>query len=157
MTDAPADSIFSRIIRGEIPASRIYEDAAVIAFMDVAPLARGHVLVVPKEPAETIDRLSDDAAASLGRVLPRITRAVMQATGAAAVNILQNNGPAAGQEVMHVHVHVIPRFPDLDGEPAGGEPGGVKPGGGGLRKQWTPMEQDAEERAELGRQIARLL
>lgn len=140
-----SDSIFSRIIRGEVPAQRVYEDDKVIAILDVAPLSEGHVLVIPKEPAETLDRLSDDAAAALGRVLPRISRAVMKVTGATAVNILQNNGSEAGQSVFHVHVHVIPRFP------------GREPSGGGLGLVWRPTKPDAEAQAELGRRLARAL
>lgn len=138
------DSIFSKIIRGEIPAQKLYEDDAVIAILDVNPLSRGHTLVIPKEPAETIADLSDSAAAAIGRVLPRITRAVLKVTGAKACNILQNNGEHAGQSVMHVHVHVIPRVP-------------AAPDGEGLRTDWQPTSPDKEALADLGRQIARLL
>jgi len=112
---AMAETVFAKIVRGEIPCHRIYEDDAVLAFLDVAPLSRGHTLVIPKEPAETIDRLSDDAAAAIGRVLPRIARAVLAATGARAYNILQNNGPEAHQAVLHVHFHIIPRLDDGSG------------------------------------------
>lgn len=108
-----AQTIFSRILSGEIPCFKIYEDTHVLAFLDVMPLARGHTLVIPKEPAVTLDALSDEAAAAIGRVLPRICRAVMKATGTTAYNVLQNNGPAAHQAVMHVHFHVIPK-PDDD-------------------------------------------
>jgi histidine triad (HIT) family protein len=107
-----ADTIFGKILRGEIPCHRVYEDAHVLAFLDVQPLSRGHVLVIPKEPAVTLDALSDDASAAVGRVLPRIARAVMAATGARAYNVLQNNGPLAHQAVMHVHFHVIPKYDD---------------------------------------------
>ena len=107
-----AETIFSRILRGEIPCHRVYEDDHVLAFLDIFPLARGHTLVIPKEPAATLDLLSDDAAAAIGRVLPRIARAVLKGSGASAFNVLQNNGAAAHQAVMHVHFHVIPRFDD---------------------------------------------
>ena len=107
-----ADTIFGKILRGEIPCHRIYEDERVLAFLDVNPLSRGHVIVIPKEPAETLDKLSDESAAAIGRVLPRIARAVVAATGATAYNILQNNGPEAHQAVFHVHFHVIPKFDD---------------------------------------------
>ena len=70
------DTIFSRIIRGEIPCARVYEDADVLAFLDIGPLSPGHTLVIPKEPAATLDQLSDASAAAIGRVLPRIARAV---------------------------------------------------------------------------------
>ena len=76
-----ADTIFSRILRGEIPCARVYEDEHVLAFLDIGPLSRGHTLVIPKEPAATLDQLSDEAAAAIGRVLPRLCRAVMAATG----------------------------------------------------------------------------
>ncbi len=76
------------------------------------PIARGHTLVIPKEPAATLDQLSDDAAAAIGRVLPRIARAVLAATGATAFNVLQNNGTLAHQAVLHVHFHVIPKHDD---------------------------------------------
>jgi histidine triad (HIT) family protein len=107
-----AETIFTRILRGEIPCHRIYEDDQVLAFLDINPLSPGHALVIPKEPAVTIDQLSDDSAAAIGRVLPRLARAVMAATGATAYNILQNNGADAHQAVMHVHFHIIPK---LDG------------------------------------------
>lgn len=103
-------TLFTRIIRGDIPCHKVYEDPHVFAFLDIAPLSVGHTLVIPKEPAETLDRLSDDAAAAVGRALPRICRAVMLATGATAYNILQNNGAEAHQAVMHVHFHIIPKF-----------------------------------------------
>ncbi|MBK9033948.1 MAG: HIT family protein [Myxococcales bacterium] len=110
-----SETIFARILRGEIPCHRVYEDAHVLAFLDIFPLARGHTLVIPKEPAATLDQLSDDAAAAVGRVLPRIARAVLRASGATAFNVLQNNGPLAHQAVFHVHFHIIPRFDDASG------------------------------------------
>ena len=111
-TRGMAETVFAKILRGEIPCHRVYEDDSVLAFLDVNPLSRGHTLVIPKEPAETLDQLSEDAAAALGRVLPRIARAVLAATGASAFNILQNNGAAAHQAVFHVHFHIIPRLDD---------------------------------------------
>jgi histidine triad (HIT) family protein len=110
-----AETIFAKILRGEIPCHRVYEDAAVLAFLDVNPLSRGHTLVIPKEAAATVDQLSDDAAAAIGRVLPRIARAVLAATGARAFNILQNNGAEAHQAVFHVHFHIIPKLDDGSG------------------------------------------
>ncbi|MBA3460711.1 MAG: HIT family protein [Deltaproteobacteria bacterium] len=110
-----AETVFSKILRGDIPCHRVYEDDQVLAFLDVNPISRGHTLVIPKEPAPTVDVLSDDAAAAVGRALPRIARAVMAATGATAFNILQNNGPEAHQAVFHVHFHIIPKHPDGSG------------------------------------------
>jgi len=110
-----ADTIFGKILRGEIPCHLVYEDDRVLAFLDVGPLSRGHTLVIPKEPAVTLDQLSDESAAAIGRVLPRICRAVMKATGTTAYNILQNNGEDAHQAVHHVHFHVIPKPSDEEG------------------------------------------
>jgi histidine triad (HIT) family protein len=110
-----AETIFSKILRGEIPCHRVYEDDHVLAFLDINPIARGHTLVIPKEPAERLDALSDDAAAAVGRVLPRIARAVLAATGTADWNLLQNNGAAAHQAVLHVHFHIIPKHADGSG------------------------------------------
>ena len=104
-----AETVFAKILRGEIPCHRVYEDEAVLAFLDVNPLSRGHTLVIPKEPAETLDKLSDDSAAALGRVLPRLCRAVIAATGVSEYNVLENNGRGAHQAVFHVHFHIIPK------------------------------------------------
>ena len=104
-----ADSIFGKIIAGEIPCHKVYEDSEVLAFLDINPLSRGHTLVIPKEPAETLDQLSDASAAAVGRALPRICRAVMAATGVREYNVLENNGSGAHQVVPHVHFHIIPK------------------------------------------------
>lgn len=105
-------TVFAKILAGEIPCHRVYEDDHVLAFLDVAPLSPGHVLLIPKEARPTLGELSDEAGAALGRVLPRLCRAVCAATGASAYNVLQNNGPEAHQAVMHVHFHIIPRLED---------------------------------------------
>ncbi len=133
-----ADTIFSKIIAGEIPCFRVYEDDQVLAFLDINPLSKGHTLVIPKEAAETLDRLSDEAAAALGRVLPRLSRAVLQATGATAFNILQNNGATAHQAVMHVHFHIIPKYAD----------------GSGLGIGWPARTLNADDGAALAAAIA---
>jgi histidine triad (HIT) family protein len=104
-----ADTIFAKIISGALPCHKVYEDDKLIAFLDISPLTRGHTLVVPKERAETLDQLSDDSAAALGRVLPRLCRAVIAATGVKNYNVLENNGSVAHQSVCHVHFHIIPR------------------------------------------------
>lgn len=106
-----SDTIFGKILDGEVPCYKVYEDESVLAFLDVGPLARGHTLVIPKERRAHLHELSDEAAAAIGKVLPRLCRAVMRATGADAYNVLQNNGAAAHQAVMHVHFHIIPRRP----------------------------------------------
>src|SRR3954463_1857982 len=131
------DTIFSKIIAGSIPCHRIYEDAHVLSFLDIAPLAPGHTLVIPKEPARTLDELSDEAAAALGRALPRICRAVKRVTGTAAYNVLQNNEALAHQAVFHVHFHIIPK-PDE---------------GRGVGLRW-PIRALAADAAELARSLA---
>ena len=108
-------TIFGKILDGDIPCHRVYEDDHVLAFLDVGPLSRGHVLVIPKTRVATMAELSDDAAAALGRVLPKLCRAVMQATGCRAYNLLQNNGAEAHQAVDHVHIHIIPKYADGSG------------------------------------------
>ncbi len=109
MSDSP-ETIFDKILAGEIPCHRLYEDEHVLAFLDIFPLSHGHTLVIPKERKAHLHQLSDDSAAAIGRVLPRVARAVLKATGASAYNVLQNNGRAAHQEVMHVHFHIIPKI-----------------------------------------------
>jgi histidine triad (HIT) family protein len=121
-------TVFAKILAGEIPCHRIYEDDQVLAFLDVNPISRGHTLVIPREPAATLDQLSDESAAAIGRVLPRIARAVLAATGATAFNVLQNNGAGAHQAVFHVHFHVIPRHDDGTGLGVGWKPGKLEGG-----------------------------
>ena len=123
-----AETIFTKILNGGIPCHKVYEDDLVLAFLDIGPLARGHTLVIPKEPAETLDRLSDESAAAIGRVLPRIGRALLEATGAPAFNVLQNNGASAHQAVFHVHFHIIPKHADGSGLGIGWQPGPLQDG-----------------------------
>ena len=104
-----SETIFGKILSGAIPCHKVYEDERVFAFLDINPLSTGHTLVVPKEPAATLDALSDESAAALGRVLPRICRAIIAVTGVKDYNVLENNGTAAHQAVPHVHFHVIPK------------------------------------------------
>lgn len=137
MTSRMQETVFSKILRGEIPCHRVYEDDRVLAFLDVGPLSRGHLLVIPKEPAETLDELSDDSAAAIGRVLPRLCRALQKVTGVREYNVLQNNGRGAHQAVFHVHFHVIPK-PDEDQ---------------GLGVRWRPGKLDAQEGAALAAEL----
>lgn len=138
MNDQP--SIFTRIIRGEIPCHRIFENDRVLAFLDINPIAEGHTLVVPKRQVERLDQLTPDESAEIGRVLGSIAAAVMSVSGAAGYNVLQNNGTAAGQEVMHVHFHVIPRRP-----------------GDGLGFRWNVRSASPAQLAETARRIAATL
>jgi histidine triad (HIT) family protein len=136
-----ADTIFAKIIGGQIPCHKVYEDERVLAFLDINPLTRGHTLVIPKEPAETLDELSDESAAALGRVLPRICRAVIAATGVPQYNVLENNGAGAHQAVLHVHFHIIPR-------PNANE---------GLGLTWAARSLDSQDAAELVKLITQAL
>ena len=110
MTDS--DCIFCKIVAGEIPAEVVLQDSAATAFMDVGPLAEGHVLLVPAGHYETIDQMPADEAAAMLRHVPALVKAVQAATGCEGVNVLQNNGRVAHQVVPHVHFHVIPRDSD---------------------------------------------
>lgn len=136
-----AQTVFQKILAGEVPAHRIYEDEHVLAFLDIGPLSRGHTLLIPKEPAETLDQLSDESAAALGRVLPRLCRAVMHVTGAREYNVLENNGHGAHQAIAHVHFHIIPK-PDPRS---------------GLRIHWPAgkLDADAAQLAERMRSALR--
>jgi histidine triad (HIT) family protein len=102
-------SLFSRILAGTLPAAIVANDGPWAAFLDIAPVAPGHLLVVPRYEAPLLADLPPDVLAALGPFLARAVRAVRAATGAPAVNILVNDGAAAGQAVPHVHLHVIPR------------------------------------------------
>ena len=106
---ADSDCLFCKIGAGDIPAVKVLEDDICLAFMDIGPLAEGHVLLIPKIHAETLDKLPDSHAGEMLKHLPTLVRAVQTATSCQGVNIVQNNGAAAHQEVMHVHFHVIPR------------------------------------------------
>ena len=120
-------SIFDKILSGEIPSHKVYEDEHVYAFLDINPISPGHTLVIPREAVAKLHELSDESAAAIGRALPRICRAVMHATGAEDYNVLQNNGAPAHQAVFHVHFHVIAKFPD-QGLGIGWKPGELSAG-----------------------------
>ncbi len=131
MSNSP-ETVFDKIISGEIPCHKVYEDEKVLAFLDIGPLCPGHTLVIPKERARFLHELSDSSAAAIGRVLPRIARAMLKATGAESYNVLQNNGSAANQAVFHVHFHIIPKIEDT-----------------GLGLKWRPLTLIPEEAQRL--------
>lgn len=135
-----AETVFTKILRGELPCHKVYEDDLVLAFLDIFPLSEGHTLVIPKEPAVTLDQLSDESSAAIGRVLPRVCRAVMKATGATEYNVLENNGARAHQAIPHVHFHVIPKI-----------------GAQGLGVGWKAGRLDAGDGAALAKAIAAAL
>src|SRR5882672_6638769 len=109
-----SNNIFARILRGEIPAVKVYEDARTLAFMDVMPQADGHVLVIPKEDAENIFELSSAGAAALMATTQRVSKAVKKGLNVPGIMIAQLNGSPAGQSVFHVHFHIIPRSGGAD-------------------------------------------
>ena len=133
---AGAGSIFARIVAGEIPCHRVFENEHVLAFLDIRPLAEGHTLVLPKRTVASLEELTPDEAAELGRQLVVLARRIVAATGAEAYNVLLNNGQAAGQEVPHVHFHIIPRRT-----------------GDGLGFRWRPQQRSNEELAALAQRI----
>ena len=102
--------IFCKIIRGELPCTKVYESKELVAFMDINPMNKGHVLIVPRQHAETLFDLDNSIAEPVFRAMREIGRAIMIATGADGLNVIQNNGEAAWQQVPHVHWHLIPRF-----------------------------------------------
>ena len=112
------ETLFTRIVEGESPSHTVYEDETTYAFLDVNPLAPGHTLVIPKTPYERLEDMPRETAADVFGVLGEIAAAVEDAVDASATTIAVNNGEAAGQEVPHVHWHVIPQFDD-DGDRRG--------------------------------------
>ena len=106
------ETIFSLIIDGKIPSYKLYEDELIIAILDINPFSPGHTLLIPKEKVVTLDKLSSKSAAAVGRMLPKLSKAILEITGAEEFNILQNNGINAFQSIFHVHFHIIPKFPD---------------------------------------------
>lgn len=101
--------IFCKIIAGQIPCLKVFENEQVLAFLDIGPLSAGHTLIVPKAHYVTLDQVPDDLAGACAAAAPRLSRAIRAATGIAHWNLLQNNGKPSGQAVDHVHFHIIPR------------------------------------------------
>jgi histidine triad (HIT) family protein len=108
------NNVFARILRGEIPSHRVYEDDLTLAFMDVMPQADGHTLIVPKVEAESILDTPAEALSAVVLTTQRVARAVRKAFDAPGILIAQLNGSAAGQSVFHVHFHVVPRREGLE-------------------------------------------
>jgi histidine triad (HIT) family protein len=107
-------NIFAKILRGEVPSVKVYEDDKTLAFMDVMPQADGHTLVIPKEPAENIFELSPEGAAAMVKTTQKVAKAVRKGLDAPGIMIFQLNGKAAGQSVPHVHFHIVPRSKGID-------------------------------------------
>jgi histidine triad (HIT) family protein len=119
-------SIFSRIVAGEIPAAKLYEDDGTLAFLDMFPASRGHSLVICKQELPDLFSLTPELLAAVARSTQIVGRALMTALQPDGLNIVQNNGAAAGQTVFHYHVHLIPRW-EGDGALGGWRPGRTTP------------------------------
>jgi histidine triad (HIT) family protein len=125
---ADPDCLFCKIVAGEIPETRVYEDDRTIAFMDINPATRGHLLCIPREHAADVREISDDDIAAVARTAKTMAARVLERLGADGVSVMQNTGRVAWQTVFHYHVHVIPRY--------AGDP---------LRLPWIPAEGDMDE------------
>ncbi len=110
VTKMSEDCVFCRIVRKTVPASIIYEDDAVVAFLDIKPLSNGHTLIIPKEHYETIFDIPEELLTQVHKVAKHIAAAVKESTKADGISIIQQNGRAANQDIFHLHVHVIPRL-----------------------------------------------
>lgn len=110
-----SDCLFCKIIAGDIPSTKIYEDEHVFAFMDIGPLTKGHTLLIPKEHVANVFEMSEDVASHLFSVAPKIANAINETFKPVGMNLLNNNGEAAGQSVFHFHLHFIPRYDETDG------------------------------------------
>lgn len=129
-------SIFSRIISGEIPSFKVYEDQQTLAFMDINPAARGHTLVICKEEYPDLFALPPETLAAVAQTTQRVAQALRDALKPDGLNIIQNNGSAAGQVVFHYHVHLIPRWE-----------------GDQVLRLWKPQPGDQAELRALAEQI----
>ena len=110
-----ADCIFCKIINGDIPSARVYEDDNVLAFIDISQVTKGHTLVIPKVHQENIFELTPTVASSLFSVVPKIANGIKKHFNPLGMNIVNNNGAPAGQTVFHYHIHLIPRYGTGDG------------------------------------------
>ena len=110
------NNVFAKILRGELPAHKVYEDAETLAFMDIMPRCEGHTLVIPKGPARTLLDATDDQLAACMRTVKVVAAAAVRAFGADGLTVLQANEGAGGQVVFHLHFHVMPRW---NGKPLG--------------------------------------
>jgi hypothetical protein len=132
--------IFCKLANGDIPTATVYEDEYLRAIMDAAPANKGHIIILPKSHAANIYELEDEYVSRAFVLAKKLAVALKKLTGCDGVNILQNNGGAAGQTVFHFHVHVIPRFKDDD-----------------CTIVWKPTSYEDGEASEVAKKIAELL
>ena len=133
-------SIFSKIVSGEIPSTKVYEDEHTLAFMDINPASRGHVLVICKEEYPDIFALPEDVLLATVRTTQRVATALRDALKPDGINVIQNNGAAAGQVVFHYHVHLIPRWDD-----------------DGAVRLWRPQEADQQDLDTVAEELRQVL
>ena len=131
------DCLFCKIVAGDLPAHKVYEDERTLAFLDLYPGCEGHTLVIPKRHAEGFFSLDDEDRDAVMATARRVAGALLAETGAEGLNLHQSNGKAAGQVIFHFHLHLLPRWE-----------------GDGLKAPWKPREGEAEELAELARRLA---
>jgi len=136
MAEPAPDTIFTKIIKDELPCHRVFENEHVLAFLDITPLCEGHTLVIPKRQVERYEDLAAEEAAEIARVLGPLAKRVCAAAGANDYNILLNSGGVAGQVVPHVHFHIIPRREN-----------------DGLGYRWNAKPAENDALAELARRI----
>ncbi len=133
------DCIFCKIVKGEIPCTKVYEDVDVLAFLDVNPVSLGHCLVIPKQHSENIFDISENVLQKIIVVGKRIVEKLKTVTNIPAVNLVNSSGKDAGQEVMHFHLHIVPRR----------ENDGLKIHGEKPKNLQKPSEQELQKLAEL--------
>ncbi len=110
------DCVFCKIVSGEIPSRKIYEDEDVIVIMDLAPTSKGHSLIIPKEHCTNIYDIKEETAAKVIKVAKKLATKMTEVLGCDGFNLLQNNGETAGQTMFHFHMHLIPRYKDADND-----------------------------------------
>lgn len=110
-----SDCLFCKIVNGEIPSTKVYEDEHTYAFMDIMPLTKGHTLLIPKQHCQDLFAMPEEVAANLYKAAPKVANAIKAAFNPKGMNTINNNGEFAGQTVFHYHLHFIPRYDETDG------------------------------------------
>lgn len=130
--------IFCKIAAGEIPSAKVYEDEDFKAILDLGPASKGHTLVIPKNHSENLLDVDEETASKALKVVSKVANAVKETLGCDGINIIQNNGEAAGQTVMHLHFHIIPRYV-----------------ADGIHLNWIPGNPSKEELEDTAAKIGR--
>ena len=134
------DCIFCKIAKGEIPSATVYEDDDFRVIMDISPASEGHMIILPKEHAANVYELSDETASKIYVLAKKLATALKDELDCDGINILQNNGEAAGQTVFHLHMHIIPRYYSDD-----------------ISIRWNQGKSDTDSLAELAKSIGQRL